>query len=184
MIKTIFLKLAFLSLLLCFYFHSSLSLASGFRCWPSVKDTGILVLEKNDIISISIENGMGYKFMPQFEGGSSLYSLDFFKMQGEDLSGLGDRFNFSWKKSNCELNTAQFNVSCSGESSNQVSDIKSYGLSTTEIIEKYSSGKSEKRRFRFSMEKINFYFVTLEFDLNTCEEIKLNSEDTKFKRIK
>lgn len=116
---------------------------NGFRCAPSAKDTRIQVLEKDDKIEVLVVNPMGYDLMPQFESPISYFNLEFYKMQGEDLKELGSMFSFSWNKGDCTLSSSDFTVQCSGEVKKENSEIGSFGISTTEIIEKNLGQVSE-----------------------------------------
>lgn len=140
----------------------------GFHCVPALKQTRLQVLAKEDQIELLIINPMGYDFMPQFDLNRSSYLLKFDQMQADDLQNLGDVFTFKWPKSSCKIDTSNFTVNCTGEAESTVKDIKSYGLSTTEIIEKTTDSKYEKRRFRLNVEKGNLYFVNLEFLTSNC----------------
>lgn len=101
---------------------------------------------------------------------ASQYSLAFNRMQAEDLKELGDGFIFKWPKEKCTLKSDNFEINCEGLAANQIGQIKSFGLSTIEITEKSNSGFYEKRKFRFSAEKDNLYFASLEFYKQTCEK--------------
>lgn len=140
----------------------------GFRCIPSLRQTRIQVLVVGENIEILVVNPSGYEFMPQFDGAGSQYSLAFNRMQAEDLKEFGDGFIFKWPKEKCKLNTADFDINCEGLAANQIGPIKSFGLTTTQITEKSNSGSYEKRKFRFSAEKDNLYFASLEFFNQTC----------------
>lgn len=153
-----------------FLFGALASAYEGFRCIPSMRETRIQVLVVDQNIQILVNNGMGYNFMPQFDGPSSIFNLSFNKMQGEDLKDLGDSFMFNWPKSACVLNTDRFTIVCRSEASNQVKSIKSFGITTAEITEKYEQDVYEKRRFRLALEKDNIYFVALEFNSKSCEK--------------
>lgn len=141
----------------------------GFRCIPSLRDTRLQVLVQDENIELRVTNAFGYKFMPQFSNGS-VFNLAFFKMQGQDLEGLGDVFSFSWPREKCELDSKNFILNCQGEAITKVNEITSYGISTTEITEKLQDKKYEKRRFRISTLKDNLYFVNLEFYTQNCEK--------------
>jgi hypothetical protein len=141
----------------------------GFRCIPSLRETRLQILVKEETIELYVVNAAGYKFMPQFSTPASVFHLGFFKMQGEDLIGLGDSFAFTWPKDKCELDSKNFVINCNGETLKKVNDINSYGLSTTEIVERHQNTVYEKRRFRLSAEKDNMYFVNLEFYKENCE---------------
>ncbi len=144
----------------------------GFYCFPSFKSTRMEVLVKENKIQLTVVNPMGYKFMPQFSSAGSVFNLSWFRMQGEDLEGLGDRYFYSWPREKCELDSKNFLINCQGEAFEAVSDIKSYGLSTTEIIERYQGEDYEKRRFRQTLDKENIYFVDFEFHTKNCEAFK------------
>jgi hypothetical protein len=159
----------FLSLLFLFVAPSSFAY-EGFRCAPSLRETRFQVLVKDQNVEIRVANPLGYKFMPQFSSPLSVFNLSFAKMQGEDLSGLGESFAFSWPREKCDLETDDLMITCQGEAQEMVNGIKSYGISTTEITEKYQREKFEKRRFRLSVEKENLYFVNLEFFKQNCEK--------------
>lgn len=145
---------------------------NGFRCNPSMKETRIQVIEKEGRVEVLVSTPMGYEFMPQFEAPMSAFNLDFFKMQAEDLRGLGDSFVYSWDLKNCILKASEFNVQCDGEIKNLTNDIGAFGISTSEITEKSNEMNSEKRKFRMIFEKDNIYFVSLVFDTKNCEIFK------------
>ncbi len=142
----------------------------GFRCIPSLQQTRIQVVVVGKNIEILVVNPSGYEFMPQFDGSGSQYSLFFNRMQAEDLKELGDGFIFKWPKEKCSLSAENFEINCAGLATNQIGPIKSYGLTTTEITEKTNSAVYEKRKYRFSAEKDNLYFASLEFYKETCEK--------------
>ena len=142
----------------------------GFRCIPSMRETRIQVLVQGEEIQFLVINAMGYDFMPQFDGPSSVFNISFNKMQGEDLKDLGDSFTFSWPKESCKLDSKHFTISCRSEAKALVKSVKSYGVTTTEVTEKYENETYEKRRFRLSLEKDNMYFVSLQFDTKFCEK--------------
>ncbi len=151
-------------------FYSVAPAYVGFRCVPSMRESRLQVLEVSDEIQILVTNPMGYNFMPQFDGPSSTYNISFNKMQGEDLSSLGDSFSFSWPKESCKLDSAKFTLTCQSEAKQEFRSIKSYGFTTTEVTEKYNDVIYEKRKFRLSLEKVNMYFVTFQFDTKNCEK--------------
>ncbi len=142
----------------------------GFRCVPSFRDTRFQVLKTEQKVEVLVTNPSGYKFMPQFDGPSSQFHVAFNEMQAKDLVGLGNVFTLKWPKENCKMDTSKFTLSCSGISEISVPGMKSYGLTTTGITETYESEIYEKRKFRISLEKENFYFVSLQFDTKTCEK--------------
>jgi hypothetical protein len=142
----------------------------GFRCIPSLRETRIQVLVKEKNIEVMVVNAGGYDFMPQFSTPSSAFSLAFNKMQAEDLKDLGEAFAFSWPKDKCELDSANFTVNCQGEAQQKVKNIVSYGVSSSEITEKYRSETYEKRRIRLAVEKDNIYFINLEYYKQNCEK--------------
>jgi len=142
----------------------------GFRCFPSMRETRLQVLVKDNTIEALISNPMGYEFMPQFDGTSSAFQLAFHKMQADDLKSLGEQFSITWPKDKCQLDVNTFNLDCDGTSEISKSDVKSYGVSTTQISETYAEDSYQKRKFRFSLEKDNFYFVSLQFDIKSCEK--------------
>ena len=157
-------------LLIFSVFTLNVNAYEGFRCFPSVKETRLQVLVQEKDIQILVVNGMGYDFMPQFDGPSSIFNIAFNKMQGEDLKSLGDSFTFYWPKESCKIDSENFTVNCRTEAATTVKDIKSFGLTTTEVTEKYDGQTSEKRKFRFSLEKDNIYFVSLEFNTSSCQK--------------
>lgn len=142
----------------------------GFRCIPSLRDTRLQILVQGEDINLTVTNAMGYDFMPQFDGPSSIFNISWHKMQGEDLMDLGDSFTFSWPKGSCKLDSENFKINCRSEAKALVKSVKSYGLTTTEVTEKYEEDTYEKRRFRLSLEKINMYFVSLEFNKQNCKK--------------
>jgi hypothetical protein len=144
----------------------------GFYCFPSFKSTRMEVLVKEDKVQLTVVNPMGYKFMPQFGSAGSVFNLSWFRMQGEDLEGLGDKYFFSWPREKCQIDSKNFLINCQGEAIEVVSDIKSFGLSTTEIIERYQGDVYEKRRFRQTLDKENIYFVDFEYHTRNCETLK------------
>ena len=151
-------------------FLSSLTeAAEGFRCIPSMRSTRLQVLVQEKNIEVLVTNPMGYKFMPQFDGSRTMFDLSFNKMQADDLAELGDQFVLTWPKEACKVESQNFKVSCNGPAQNTIKSIKSYGISTTEVIEKYDADIYQKRKFRFSLEKDNMYFVGLEFLTQNCE---------------
>jgi len=160
----------FVFVLVSFFVVSVVQAYEGFRCFPSLRETRIQVLAQNDEIQVLVNNGAGYDFMPQFEGPNSVFNLSFNKMQGEDLKDLADSFTFAWPKDQCKLDTENFTVSCRSEAKASVKSVKSFGITTTEILEKYEDEKYEKRKFRMSLEKDNFYFVSLVFDTKSCSK--------------
>ena len=143
----------------------------GFHCVPSMRETRMQVLMQNDEVQVLVVNPSGYTFMPQFDGPHSVFNISFNKMQGEDLKELGDSFIFSWPKSSCQIDSEKFTISCRSEAKVAVKGIKSFGLTTTEVTEKYENETYEKRKFRLSLEQSNVYFVTLEFGTNSCEKL-------------
>lgn len=150
--------------------HAVVSSFEGFRCIPSMRETRVQVLVQKDEVQLSITNPMGYDFMPQFDGAQSIFNFSFNKMQGEDLKDLGEFFTFSWLKESCKLDSENFTVNCRSQAQADVKGIQSFGLTTTEITEKYDGESYEKRKFRLSLEKGNIYFVSLEFDKKSCEK--------------
>jgi hypothetical protein len=140
----------------------------GFHCIPSLRETRMQVLVQNEEVQVLVVNPSGYAFMPQFDGPNSVFNISFNKMQGEDLKDLGDSFFFSWPKSACQIDSDKFTVSCRSEAKLAVNGIKAFGLTTTEVIEKYEGETYEKRKFRLSLEQSNIYFVTLQFDTKSC----------------
>lgn len=158
-----------LALLLTFLTFSTYA-AVGFRCIPSLRETRIQILEHEKEIELRVTNAGGYKFMPQFDGPTSVFNLAFHKMQGEDLTGLGDVFIYSWSKDKCQLDPKNFIVNCQGEALQKIDGVSSFGISTTEVLERFQGQIYEKRKFRLSVEKGNFYFVTMEFFTQNCEQ--------------
>ena len=146
--------------------------ADGFHCIPSLRQTRLQVLKKENVVELLVVNPDGYEFMPQFDGPSSAFSLAFNKMQAGDLKGLGDYFVFSWDAKNCDVDSEQFVVNCRGEARTDVRGIKSFGVTTAEIREKTQNEVYEKRRFRLNVEKENNYFVSLEFYTPNCEKFE------------
>lgn len=142
----------------------------GFRCIPSLRQTRIQVLVVGENIEILVVNPSGYEFMPQFDGSGTQFSLAFNRMQAEDLKELGDGFIFKWPKEKCTLKPENFEINCEGLATNQIGPIKSFGFTTTEITEKTNAAVYEKRKYRFSAEKDNLYFASLEFYKQTCEK--------------
>lgn len=142
----------------------------GFRCIPSLRETRFQVLVQKEEVQLLVVNAMGYEFMPQFDGPQSVFNFSFNKMQGEDLKDLGDSFIFSWPKEACQVDSDKFIVNCRGEAKTAVKNIKSFGLTTTEITEKYDGQVYEKRKFRLSLEQGNIYFIALQFDTKSCEK--------------
>jgi hypothetical protein len=153
-----------------FFITVSSQAYEGFRCIPSLRQTRVQVLKKDKKIELMVVNPSGYDFMPQFDAAGSAFSISFNKMQAEDLKSLGDGFTYSWPEEKCKIDTDNLTVSCSGEAEGAVPAIKSYGLSTTEVTEKYEKDVYEKRRFRLSVENSNTYFVNLEFYKQNCEK--------------
>jgi hypothetical protein len=149
---------------------SSAQAYEGFHCVPSARETHFQVLVQEKNIEVTVTNSMGYEMMPQFDGPSSIFNISFNKMQGEDLKDLGQFFTFTWPKADCKIDNELFTIQCRSEAQNTVKSVKSYGLTTTEVSEKYEDEKYEKRKFRFSLEKDNFYFVTLQFNVETCKK--------------
>ena len=142
----------------------------GFRCIPSLRETRIQVLVKEKNIEVLVVNAAGYHFMPQFSTPASAFNLSFNKMQAEDLMDLGDAFMFSWPKDKCELDSGNFTLNCQGEAVQKVKSVASYGISSTEITEKYQNESYKKRRYRLAVEKDNIYFVNLEYYTKNCEK--------------
>lgn len=142
----------------------------GFRCIPSVRETRLQVLVKDNVIQALVTNPMGYDFMPQFEGPSSKFNVSFNKMQANDLEDLSDSFHIEWPKENCKVDSNKFTLNCTSASVISISTMRSYGVTTTEVLEKYDNDIYDKRKFRFSLEKDNLYFVSLQFDIKTCEK--------------
>jgi hypothetical protein len=142
--------------------------AVGFHCVPSMRDSRLQVLVLAETVEVFVVNPMGYEFMPQFDGPSSVFTQKFNNMQGEDLKALGDSFRFVWRKEDCKVDTSLLTVNCHAPSLNKVQTVTSYGLSTTEITEKYEGEISNKRKFRFAVEKENIYFLNLLYDVNNC----------------
>src|SRR3954470_3708865 len=89
-------------------FFSSAFAYDGFRCIPSLRDSRIQVLVIDNFVEVKVINGSGYKFMPQFSAPASQFNLAFFKMQAEDLSGLGDMFAYRWPRDKCELDSKNY----------------------------------------------------------------------------
>lgn len=141
----------------------------GFRCIPSMRDTRIQVLVQEKTVEVLVTNPMGYEFMPQFEPPGTAYNIAFNKMQAEDLKDLGDQFSYSWPKENCQVDSQNFKVTCQSEAQAAVKTVKAYGITTTEVTEKYEGDTYNKRKFRLSLEKDNMYFVSLFFDAKNCE---------------
>lgn len=83
---------------------------------------------------------------------------------------LGDAFTFSWPKDKCELDSSNFTLNCQGEALQKVKSVASYGVSSTEITEKYQNESYKKRRYRLAVEKDNIYFVNLEYYTKNCEK--------------
>lgn len=154
--------------ILIYIFSSSVLAYEGFRCMSSPKQTRVQFLVVNEKIEMYVANPMGYDFMPQFEGPSSPFNFSFNKMQADDLKDLGSTFTFTWPKNECHLDTKIFTIHCQSQSLNKVGEIKSLGITTTEISEKNADLNYNKRRFRLSVDKENIYFVTLEFPLESC----------------
>jgi hypothetical protein len=144
----------------------------GFYCFPSFRSTRMEVLVVEDKIQFTVVNPMGYKFMPQFSSSGSIYNLAFFRMQGDDLQDLGDRYVFSWPREKCQLESSKFLISCQGEALAPVGEVKAFGLSTTDIIERTLDQVYEKRRFRQTLDKDNIYFVDFEYHTMNCEKFK------------
>ena len=142
----------------------------GFLCVPSIRESRIQVLVVKDDIQVLVNNPSGYDFMPQFDGPSSIFNISFNKMQGEDLKELGDSFSFQWPKTACQLDVEQFTVSCRSEAANLVKSIRSFGITTTEVTEKYDGEIYQKLKFRLSLEKDNLYFVSLQFNKKSCQK--------------
>lgn len=157
-------------LVLMALFISEVSLAEGFYCLPSLKQTGLRVEKSEKAVKIVIKNPMGYDFMPQFDGPTSASSLSFQKMQFEDLKDLGSDFIFEWDISKCQLDTKNKTVNCDGASENKVKSIQSFYLSTTEVIEKIRNDQSAKFKYRLNLDKDGtMYFVSLEFYEQNCK---------------
>ncbi|MEQ1724087.1 MAG: hypothetical protein ABL930_13005 [Pseudobdellovibrio sp.] len=160
-----------MKLALLFIFAAQITQAyEGFRCIPSLRETRIQVLVKEKNIEVMVVNAGGYDFMPQFSTPSSAFGLAFNKMQAEDLKDLAEAFTFSWPKDKCELDSQNFTVNCQGEAQQKVKSVASYGVSSTQITEKYQTETYEKRRFRLAVEKDNMYFVNLEYYKQNCEK--------------
>lgn len=157
-------------LLLGILFAAPAKAYEGFRCFPSFRETRLQILVKDDKIEALVTTPMGYQFMPQFDNPGSIYNLAFNKMQGEDLKSLGEQFLITWPKEKCKLNPEKFTVDCDGISEISKPEVKSYGLTTTAITETYAEAIYQKQRYRFSLEKDNFYFVALEFNAKSCEK--------------
>ncbi len=166
------MKTSYLLIIFSILFTAELQAYQGFHCIPSMRDSRIQVLVQGENVEVLVTNPMGYQFMPQFDSPNSAYQLSFNKMQAEDLKSLGDQFQFTWSKNLCKINTEQFSMSCQGPAKNTVRTVKAYGVSTTEITERYDNDLFEKRKFRFSFEKDNMYFVSLLFDIKNCETFK------------
>ena len=157
--------------LLIFFITPAVYAYEGFRCFPSFRQTRLQILVKDKTVELLVVNPGGYEFMPQFDGSGSQYLLAFNKMQAEDLKELADGFIFTWPKEKCKLDTDNFEINCSGEAIKPVKSIKSFGISTTEVVEKYNGEIYEKRKFRLNVEKDNIYFVNLEFYKTSCEKL-------------
>ncbi len=153
------------------FLSTQLNAYEGFRCIPSIRDTRLQVMVRDNQIEALITNGMGYEFMPQFEGPSSAYLISFNKMQAADLKDIGDMISLKWPKEKCTLDTEKFTLTCSGIAESSVKSIEGLGLTTTEITEKYETETYAKRKFRFSLHKDNYYFVSLVFDIKNCEKL-------------
>lgn len=143
----------------------------GFRCMPSMRETRMQVLIQNEEVQVLVVNPTGYDFMPQFEGPQSVFNISFNKMQGEDLKDLGDSFTYSWPKEACQLDVEKFILNCRSQAKAAVNNVKSFGLTTSELSEKYDGQATEKRKFRFSLEQGNTYFVSLQFDMKACTRL-------------
>lgn len=163
------MKLIFVALVL---FSSGAFSYEGFQCVPSLRETRIQVLVQNDEVQMLVVNPSGYNFMPQFDGPNSVFNISFNKMQGEDLKELGDSFIFSWPKSACRVDSEKFIISCGGEAKVAIKGVKSFGITTTEVVEKHENETYEKRKFRLSLEKNNIYFVALQFDTKSCAKFE------------
>lgn len=157
-----------LAVLLCFASFATHAF-EGFRCIPSLRETRMQVLVKENEVELRVTNAGGYKFMPQFDGPTSVFNLAFHKMQGEDLKELGDVFIYSWPKDKCQVDSKNFTINCQGEALQKIGAISSYGISTTEVLERHQGQVFEKRRFRLSVETGNFYFVSMEYFTQNCE---------------
>jgi hypothetical protein len=157
-----------LTFVLCFASFATHAF-DGFRCIPSLRETRIQVLVREKEVELRVTNAGGYKFMPQFDGPTSVFNLAFHKMQGEDLEGLGEVFIYSWPKDKCQVESSKYLINCQGEAQQKVSGISSYGISTTEILERAHGESYEKRRFRLNVENGNIYFVSLEYFTQNCE---------------
>lgn len=159
------------SYLLLFLLISSTGKAiQGFSCIPSARETRIQVLIDENTVKMTIVNPMGYQFMPQFDNATSVFNIPFLSMQGEDLKDLSDGFTVSWPKKLCTVDTTNFTIGCTSEALNKINSIKPLGLTTTEITEKYEAEIYSKRKFRFTLENINVYFLSLQFDTRTCKK--------------
>ena len=157
-------------LILIILFPISVFAYEGFRCIPSLRQTRLQVLVKDKNIELMVVNAGGYEFMPQFDSAGSQYSLAFNKMQAQDLKDFAGGFVYSWPKDKCKIDADNFEINCNGEPLLPVETIKSYGVSTTEIIEKYNGEIFEKRKYRLNAEKDNIYFVNLEYYKQTCQK--------------
>lgn len=159
-------------LLTSVFLFSGLSYAyEGFRCFPSFRETRLQILVVDDQVELLVVNPSGYQFMPQFASGSA-FNLSFFKMQADDLKALGDTFIFRWPKDQCELDSKNLVVNCQGKALLPVETLNSFGISTTEILERYQNEITEKRRYRLIVQKENTYFVNLEFYRQNCEKFE------------
>ncbi|MBC7742394.1 MAG: hypothetical protein H7061_09365 [Bdellovibrionaceae bacterium] len=158
-------------LIILFSLTSSLALSyEGFRCVPSARSTRFQVLVQEAQIEILVTNPTGYSFMPQFDSGGTLFNISFNKMQAKDLEELSEQFAFTWPKDLCKVDSENFKVSCNGIATNLVKSIKAFGITTTEMTEKYEEDIYIKRKFRFSLEKDNMYFVSQEYDIKFCQK--------------
>ena len=160
----------FLALFITYFSFSIVFGYDGFHCVPSMRDSRFQALVQGEDIIVLVTNPMGYEFMPQFEGPFSIFNISFNKMQGEDLKDLGATFTFTWPKESCKLDSANFVLNCRSQAKNKIGTVKSFGVTTTEVIEKYDDEIYEKRKFRFAFEKDNIYFVALQFNKKSCEK--------------
>jgi hypothetical protein len=144
--------------------------AEGFYCLPSLKQTALRFEKIDGINKLTVQNPMGYDYMPQFEGPTSLSSIPMQKMQFDDLKDLGSAFMFEWLDSRCTTDVINKTVNCDGASENKVKGIQSFYLSTTKIEEKNRQDKYKKFRYRINLDmQGSIYFVTLEFYDQNCK---------------
>ena len=151
-------------------FYNPIYATDGFACSQDPRDTRIQVILTADEVNVKILNPSGYSFMPQFEGPVSQFLIPSLKMQTDDLAALGDIAEFVWPRTKCKMREmSDFTVDCEGPAlRSSAPGIVAQSLSTTLVDERSARSTVQKVKYRFVLEKSNFYFVGLLFPASSC----------------